>query len=185
MILTAEVRHTHKQKGTVGYHTLNEMPSGSFLCQDIQRNIHMFAKHYLRCGGTNYHSRWLFVTASESRRQGEAGQGGFWHRHFTIHPLEVYCFKFGSNWGTTWARLRPTVRTLSTPHISARQNRLQLYRRLYVSDPTYCLYRTSEILQATTCWSSETHGGRGGGITFSVWGQLRNEGQLHKDEVCL
>ena len=71
---------------------------------------------------------------------------------------------FGLNWAATWARLRPRVQTLSWPHISAviklatRQNRLQLHSRLYVSGPTFCMYHTSEILPATTCWSSKKCG---------------------------
>lgn len=128
----------------------------------------MFTEHSWRCGGTKSHSRSPFRDYTLwSRWQGEAGQRRvFWHSRFTIHPLGFYCFRFGSNWAATWARLRPRVQTLPWLHISAviklatRQNRLQLYSRRCVSAPpntTFqnCMDRTSEILPATTCWSSK------------------------------
>lgn len=101
----------------------------------------MFTEHSWRCGGTKSHSRSPFRDYTLwSRWQGEAGQRRvFWHSRFTIHPLGFYCFRFGSNWAATWARLRPRVQTLLWLHISAviklatRQNRLQLYSRRCVS----------------------------------------------------
>lgn len=65
----------------------------------------MFSEHSLRCGGTKYHSCRLFVTALH-KADGRARQGkkDFWHRHIDIHPLGLYCFKFGSNWAETGAK---------------------------------------------------------------------------------
>lgn len=79
----------------------------------------------------------------------------------------ILLFQIWLQLGRDLARLRPRVQMLSWLHISAVIKLTTRQNRLYVWGSPYCMYLTSEILPATTCWRAQRELG-GENMTFSV-----------------